>query len=380
MSICMHMTPRSVPPRPELLKSFNVILESLKAQETRVKPTDETRHPLVSDSHESAGYGSTGSIRNRRSGWDSVVLAGHSYGTFVAGWMIRQMVDINIALDAASGTSESAPTLAESLGSKIAHVILIDPIPILLSNPTVAHNFLYREPSTVCPRQLGSVQTIIPDPVLNLVDVETGPPSPTITTTTTTTQVKPPVSSESFYSSAAAWQLWYFASRDADIARTLFRTFFWTEGGIWREEIEAFLLGGRVGCDVCVDKNGDVSEAAAVAAGGNGDSELQVKVPQKRRNMAVFLGGMDQIIPAQAVRRYLTQEDRPAERWMGDVGPDGITVVDEEAASDVATTREGKSGRLEVFFNPQLDHAVIFDEKRWTVPLVEVVRRFIRDA
>ncbi|KAG6857936.1 hypothetical protein C0991_004254, partial [Blastosporella zonata] len=60
--------------------------------------------------------------------------------------------------------------------AKIAHVMLIDPIPILLHLPPVAYNFLHRAPS-----------------------------------------------------SAAEWQLWYFASTDPDIARTLGRAFFWTE-------------------------------------------------------------------------------------------------------------------------------------------------------
>ena len=89
---------------------------------------------------------------------------------------------------------------------KIAHLVLVDPIPILISNPSVAFSFLYREPrTTTAPSSNSSSCWCFPS-----------------------------------YSASSSWQLRFFASRDADVARTLFRSFFWYEGGIWREEVVAF--------------------------------------------------------------------------------------------------------------------------------------------
>ncbi|KAF8814544.1 hypothetical protein BYT27DRAFT_7249939 [Phlegmacium glaucopus] len=91
-------------------------------------------------------------------------------------------------------------------------IVLLDPIPILVSDPSVAHNFLYREPWT----------------------------------TTASSSSSPSTCSHwcSPHSAASSWQLWYFASRDADVARTLCRSFFWSEGGMWIE-VAAFLKPRR---------------------------------------------------------------------------------------------------------------------------------------
>lgn len=79
------------------------------------------------------------------------VVCGHSYGTVIAAHMMRETT---FSADAAGW-------------------VLVDPIPFLLHQPSVAYNFVYREPKT-----------------------------------------------------ANEWQLWYFASRDPDIARALARHFF----------------------------------------------------------------------------------------------------------------------------------------------------------
>lgn len=278
MSICMHMTPRSVPPREEMLVSLNLILESLRA----TSDTADSRQPLL-----------TGA------GWDRVVLSAHSYGTFVAGWVIRE------------GTAPGAHS--SGLNAKIAHLVLVDPIPILLSNPTVAHNFLYRSPSTVCPHRLGSTPTV----------EDAASPSP-----------------RAWYSAPAAWQLWYFASRDADVAHTLFRSFFWAEGGLWREDVDEWVDGGR--------------------------------------SVAVVLGGKDQIVPSEAVRRYLTGEAGSVAHWVRPGETEARAMVGGYGSmSQAGPTRVYPRGKLEVLFNPALDHAVIFDEAGWTVPLIDVVRRYI---
>ena len=89
--------------------------------------------------------------------------------------------------------------------------------------------------------------------------------------------------------------------------------------------------------------------------------------------MAVILGGKDQIVPAEAIRRYLTGQARWSERWVGGVGAVG-------ESDPEGRYLEEDGGQLEVLFNPLLDHAVIFDVERWTEPLVEVVRRYVADV
>jgi hypothetical protein len=300
----MHMTPQAVAPRPQMLASLNTILESLQS-------TD-------------------------RIGWNRVVFSAHSYGTFIAGWIVRNCVA------SSSGDSDDDDDDDDSLINKIAHLILIDPIPILISNPSVAHNFLYREPWTT-----------------------------TATSSSNSSRWYPS------YSAASSWQLWYFASRDADVARTLFRSFFWFEGGMWREEVVAFLRwrGKR-------SETGDVKSLATtyhdeVEDDASLTPPTQATTNQQQRKMAVVLGGSDQIIPTEAIRRYLTNEDTCKTRWVG-------RVVDDSRLEVLSGTGEeddrAEDNQLEVLYDPKLDHAKIFDDKQDMIPLLEVVRRYVRDV
>lgn len=102
---------------------------------------------------------------------------------------------------------------------RIAATLFVDPIPFLLHLPDVAFNFVYRAPRT-----------------------------------------------------ANEWLLWYFASRDPDVSRTLGRHFFWAENILWKEELE-----GKV--------------------------------------VAVALSGEDQIVNTDAVWRYLTGEETRQVYW-----------------------------------------------------------------
>ncbi|KAF9642716.1 alpha/beta-hydrolase [Thelephora ganbajun] len=106
------------------------------------------------------------------------------------------------------------------LSQKVTATLLVDPITFLLHHPSVAYNFLYRTPKR-----------------------------------------------------ANEWQLWYFASRDPDIARMLGRHFFWNECIMWKEDLD----GGK--------------------------------------RLAVVLSEEDQIVNAKAVRKYLTGEE--GLRWEG---------------------------------------------------------------
>ena len=131
-----------------------------------------------------------------------VVVAAHSYGTVLAAHMLRD----------------------PQLSARVSAWMFVDPIPFLLHQPSVAYNFVYRQPRR-----------------------------------------------------ANEWQLWYFASRDPDIARTLARHFFWAENILWKEDIEG-------------------------------------------KDVAVVLSELDQIVDAKEVRRYLTDEetDEPEFHWQKD--------------------------------------------------------------
>ncbi|GAW03825.1 hypothetical protein LENED_005577 [Lentinula edodes] len=122
---------------------------------------------------------------------------------------------------------------------RITSHLLIDPIPFLLHLPSVAFNFLYRPPRA-----------------------------------------------------ANEWQLWYFASRDPDIAYVLGRCFFWAENVLWREDLGLDLESGS-------------GSGSGLYSGSNSNVKF-----------AILLSGKDQIIPAPLVRQYLTREDDVIPIWV----------------------------------------------------------------
>ncbi|KAF9078359.1 hypothetical protein BDP27DRAFT_1388250 [Rhodocollybia butyracea] len=152
----------------------------------------------------------------------------------------------------------------------ITSYLLIDPVCILLHLPNVAFNVLYREPRR-----------------------------------------------------ANEWQLWYFASRDADIANTLSRYFFWAENILWKDDL--------IWSDIVNTNNGGGYQTA-------------------RRKVAVILSGEDQIVPASEVRRYLTGEDEVKHRW--------------------------SDGSMDVFYYPGLDHATVFDTRERRKGMLEILDKF----
>ncbi|EPQ57705.1 hypothetical protein GLOTRDRAFT_71571 [Gloeophyllum trabeum ATCC 11539] len=144
------------------------------------------------------------------------------------------------------------------LAPRIAACLLVDPIPFLLHLPATSFNFLYRTPKQ-----------------------------------------------------ANEWQLWYFASRDPDIARTLSRHFFWGESILWKDELEG-------------------------------------------KDVAVVLAEKDQIVDAGEVRWYLTDGAEEQFRW--------------------------KKGKWEVLFYKGLDHSTVFDTPSRRRPLLDIVRKFVRQV
>ncbi|KAJ7597544.1 hypothetical protein C8J56DRAFT_818170 [Mycena floridula] len=192
-------------------------------------------------------------------------LAAHSYGTVIAAHILR-----SYSTDLVLPEGPPRLPMTDNPPCKFNSILLIDPIPILLHLPDVAYNFLYRSPKK-----------------------------------------------------ANQWQLWYFASRDPDVARTLGRHFFWQNCIVWRED-----LLGNDGQDVWTGKT------------------------------AVVLSGSDQIVNSSEVWKYLT----------------GTT---SESQDDVEFwTSPG--GRLQVVMNPGLDHATVFDTKERRKNLVDILDRFTR--
>jgi len=383
LPISMHMTHYTVPCKASMLESLDMILEHVKeldSQQRALNKRKDVRSPLLAQQTRSYG-GITREEEGSPSPWDHVVLCAHSYGTFVAGWIMRECVDgVEDQEDVFNGfpgpfnqnphTSRTLTPNKSPVGSKIAHIIMVDPIPILLSNPAVAKNFLYRHPSTVTsrvvPTSTATHRSVGPSRISSIIS-----------------KIVPNLQ----FGSASAWQLFFFASRDADVARTLFRAFFWAEGGIWTEEVEAYVRGCSADeVHTSKDKLQHLRD------------EMDLIAPRSRgRNLAVVLGGQDQIVPAQAIRRYLTGETMERARWSKTFGyspkqgawPEdeledevlGLSNNGTSGTSSLESRRRGNAGGvLDVLFNPVLDHAVVFDEKKYTLPLVDLIRRYIHDT
>jgi len=297
--LSMHITSSPIPPRLVILEAFNIILTSLHISR--------------------------------------FVLASHSYGTFLSAYLLRLPISspttehyrnqtrpsinpfsntgINTNINQMLNSDADEIQLHHALASKVAHVLLIDPIPILLHLHPVAYNFLYRNPRA-----------------------------------------------------AAEWQLWYFASRDADVARTLHRAFFWEEGCLWKDDLVRFMHG----------------EEADVDGYGPGDGDSENGHPRRKgaRNLAVALAGKDQIVPSEAVRLYLTGEPEQTARWVGRARCSSSSAFTHQFGFDKVDERGGsEEGRekLEVLFYPELDHATVFDTRERRRPLLDILARFVSD-
>jgi hypothetical protein len=177
---------------------------------------------------------------------------------------------------------------------------MIDPIPILLHLPDVAFNFLYRQPST-----------------------------------------------------ANEWQLWYFASRDADVARVLGRHFFWQECVLWKEDI--------------------LPSPPPIPTPNGGASSHSSPSQKWSGSVAVSLSGKDQIVASSKVWSYLTggqaisvSSSSPMDKW------DSSDVEHEPA------THGNEKSKLQVLFYHGLDHATVFDTQERRKGLVDVLDEFVR--
>lgn len=242
-----------------------------------------------------------------------IVVTGHSYGTVVAAHLLRRQWDSVSTLSPhrhtqqpdheplVMTTEDGNRVTDEDDGGQggiiIAAALLIDPIPFLLHHPAVAYNFVYRQPRR-----------------------------------------------------ANEWQLWYFASRDADIARALSRHFFWFESILFREDVLPALDVAGIGPNASNEGN------------------------RRRLPVAVSLAGRDQIVDANAVRAYLTGGE-------GEEGADAPAAAAEGMDVDVDVPSRHhlwKREELEVLYFPELDHATVFDARQDRAALLEVLSRFVR--
>ncbi|RMZ76871.1 hypothetical protein DV738_g4674, partial [Chaetothyriales sp. CBS 135597] len=117
------------------------------------------------------------------------------------------------------------------------------------------------------------------------------------------------------HSSAVEWFLWYYGSRDIGVAHTLFRTFFWSENILWKEDV----LNHR-----CI----------------------------------VFLGEKDSIVNANKVLAYLRDGEEV----------DGNKKV-AAAVVDGDKNPPETSSPLNVFWCQNLDHGQVFVTPTWRARL-----------
>ncbi|KAI0293585.1 hypothetical protein BC826DRAFT_1186041 [Russula brevipes] len=233
-----------------------------------------------------------------------VVLAGHSYGTAISAYLLRRQwgtMDRSLAPTVPPHLNEDHVTYRDNVsdddddddgdrGNLIAAVLLMDPIPFLLHHPSVAYNFVYRQPRR-----------------------------------------------------ANEWQLWYFASREPDTARALSRHFFWFESVLFREDvlpdsaqgegrkplpvavslagrdqivdapaIRAYLTGGEQGD---VDEEGDAGTPSRWAKDG-----LEVLYFPDLDHATVFDTRRDRSALLEVLHRFVRQEQPASEAEAGTAG------------------------------------------------------------
>ncbi|EEB90235.1 hypothetical protein MPER_11580 [Moniliophthora perniciosa FA553] len=323
----------------ELLPISNRILLPILGSGTRTFPIPIRQTMLE------ALYGTMNSLGDD---WKRAALVAHSYGTAIAAHDIRTRFREQAHADTHS-YHDVNPTSDSYTNSRLpifTSYLLIDPIPLLLHLPPVAYNFLYRSPWRNRSNELA-------------------------------TRGNQSLWQKLFNSyNGNEWQLWYFASRDLEVAHTLSRRFFWNEVVLWKEDL-----------GLTLDSHASSSSS---------------QIP-----VGIVLSGNDQIVPAETVRSYLTGgEDAQHDPILGE--GDGVedVLVDIYEDSDpqlshrlsssgwthksmgvfehyhfpraVTNNKANQPSLLleEILYYPGLDHATVFD----TIPgllMMIVVTRFM---
>jgi pimeloyl-ACP methyl ester carboxylesterase len=135
--------------------------------------------------------------------------------------------------------------------------------------------------------------------------------------------------------------LWYFGSKDIGVAHTLSRRFFWSENILWKED-----LG----------------------------------VSDGQRTATVVLGGNDDIVDAQAVRRYLTTSSSIAspahEKPIKEEGSikEGVEIKLVNVAAGASASTSGSGSALQVIWFERFHHGQAFDFENARKAVIKAIR------
>lgn len=174
------------------------------------------------------------------------------------------------------------------LSTRISGTLLVDPVSILLHMPDVAYNFT----------------------------------------------VRPPVRANEF-------QLWYFASKDPQIAHTLGRHFFWSENVLWRDQIDHLMVNHNM-------------------------------------RLTASMGSDDLIVNTNAVRAYLAERDLPDPVLVEDVAGHKQMQLRTHSTANTEKSSRWRGSGLEVLWWDGYDHAGVFDSKQDRAKLVEVLVEYVK--
>lgn len=203
-------------------------------------------------------------------GYERFVLASHSYGSVLSTHILTN----------------------ETLASRVAATLFVDPVTTLLHLPDVAYNFTARKPK-----------------------------------------------------SASEWLLWYFASKDPNIAHTLGRHFFWSQNVLWRDRA--------------------------------------LELVQRGMKITASLASHDLIVDAQAVGTYLTEHQvdaKDSEKLERVQTEASIHASDDKyGTADAWKHRSWDGVGLEVIWWEGLDHGQVFDQPSTRLRLVDVLIQYSRE-
>ncbi|KXT15291.1 hypothetical protein AC579_4856 [Pseudocercospora musae] len=174
-----------------------------------------------------------------------------------------------------------------SLSRRVSGTLLADPISMLLHMPDVAYNFTIRHPVR-----------------------------------------------------SNEWMLWYFASKDPQIAHTIGRHFFWSENILWRDQIEHLVVNHGM-------------------------------------RLTASLASEDLIVNASAVKAYLTEKDIPNPVVVEN--DDGQMEMQLQPQHDTKPRHMPWKGKgVDVLWFDGYDHAEVFDAKEDRTTLVDVLVEYVK--
>ncbi|CAK4030328.1 hypothetical protein AC579_4856 [Lecanosticta acicola] len=175
------------------------------------------------------------------------------------------------------------------LSLRISGTLLVDPVSILLHMPDVAYNFTVRTPVR-----------------------------------------------------ANEWELWYFASKDPQIAHTLGRHFFWSESVLWRDQIDHL-------------------------------------VENHNMRLTASLSSDDLIVNTKAVRSYLTDGDLPEPVVVEDITGQKQMQLQTHTKDYQQQNSKWRGAGVEVLWWPGYDHAGVFDKQEDRAKLVDVLVEYVKE-